>query len=354
MKRMKEIWKRWSRKKDGIFNRKKENVEGVKRAPWFPVRGVKVGHWTDAEALTGCTVILTPGGAVGGVDVRGSAPGTRETDLLRPGQWVERLHAILLTGGSAFGLSAASGVMKFLEEQGVGLDTGEVRVPIVPAAVLYDLAVGDPFIRPDELAGVKACVSAADEPTRGNVGAGTGATVGKVLGKDRAMKGGLGTASIALPDGLIVSAVVAVNALGHVQDPLTGEIMAGPRDDENQPTDAVGAMLFQREGKIAPIPGTHTTIGAIITNARLDKCQANRLASSAHNGLARTVAPVHTRYDGDTFFAAATGEVEASIDLVTALTAEVVEEAVIDAIDSAESIPGCPAWRDVHAGDENE
>ncbi|MDI3257701.1 MAG: P1 family peptidase [Kyrpidia sp.] len=304
---------------------------GVERAAWFPLPGVRVGHAHDLRARTGCTVILAPEGAVAGVDVRGSAPGTRETDLLDPVNLVQEVHGVLLAGGSAFGLAAADGVMRYLEERGYGLDVGVGRVPIVPGAVLFDLAVGDGSRRPDAAMGYAACETAREVPERGRVGAGAGATVGKVLGHPRAMDGGLGTAAVRLPGGLIVGAVVAVNAVGHVMDPATGEILAGPRGEDGRPLDTV-AVWSAGQGPGALLPGTNTTIGAVVTNARLTKVQANKVAAMAHDGLARVIRPAHTMYDGDTLFAVASGGVAAPVDLVGLWAAEMVAEAVLDGI----------------------
>ncbi|MDI3327882.1 MAG: P1 family peptidase [Alicyclobacillaceae bacterium] len=307
---------------------------GIERAPWFPVRGVKVGHAADFRARTGCTVVLSPEGAVGGVDVRGSAPGTRETDVLHPVNLVDTVHAVVLTGGSAYGLAAADGVMRYLEERGYGLDVGVGKVPIVPAAVLFDLAVGDGRRRPDAGMGYAACEAAREVPERGSVGAGTGATVGKVLGHSRAMSGGIGTAAVRLPGGLVVGAVVAVNALGHVQDPLTGRILAGPLGEDGRPVDALLAMAAARR-RPPFLPGTNTTIGVVVTNARLTKPGANKVAAMAHDGLARVIRPAHTLYDGDTLFVLATGEIPAEVDLVGGWAAEAVAEAILDGVRQA-------------------
>ncbi|MBE3554769.1 MAG: P1 family peptidase [Thermicanus sp.] len=311
------------------------------------VPGIKVGNWEDHEALTGCTVILCEEGAVAGVDVRGSAPGTRETDLLNPLHLVQQVHAITLSGGSAFGLDAASGVMRYLEERGIGLDVGIAKVPIVPAAVLFDLAVGNPHVRPGAEMGYEAAKRATrgDFP-QGNVGAGCGATVGKVAGLPHCMKGGLGSASIAMENGVVVGALVAVNALGEVRNPENGELLAGVRDVEN------GKLLDSIEvlGKNyhSFFPGTNTTIGVVAIGASLTKPEANKIAQMAHDGLARTIYPVHTMHDGDTLFALGTGGPHVPVDLVGTLAAKAVELAVIRAIKEASSIPGIPAWRDLN------
>ena len=299
------------------------------------VPGVKVGHWTNLEAGTGCTVVLCEPAAVAGVDVRGAAPGTRETDLLRPGSLVGRVDAILLTGGSAFGLAAASGVVQFLEERGVGFPTAAGRVPIVPAAVLFDLAIGRADVRPDPAAGFAACQAATDGPVaEGCVGAGTGATVAKLGGPigPGPIKSGLGTHATRLPDGTIVAALVAVNALGSVVDPATGEVIAGPRQGANEP----------------PRVGTNTTLGVVATTARLDSAAVNRLATIAHDGLAQAIRPAHTPYDGDTIFAIAQPTPEGGAPDLLALgaaAAEVIAAAVLRAVRTATPLHGVPAVR---------
>jgi L-aminopeptidase/D-esterase-like protein len=316
------------------------------------VPGVKVGHETLAARPTGCTVVLVERGAVAGVDVRGSAPGTRETDLLSPVNTVDEVHAIVLTGGSAFGLDAASGVMRYLEERGIGYDTGVARVPIVPAAVLFDLGVGaDSKIRPTADCGYRAAVAAtAGAVAEGNVGAGAGATVGKLAGRNRAMKGGVGSAAVVLPDGLVVAALVAVNAAGDVVDPATGLVVAGVLSADGRGLADVRQLL--RAGLAAPgRPGESTTIGVVATNARLTKTQATKVAQMAHDGLARAISPVHTPLDGDTIFALSTGSRTGPVDLLTvgALAADAVAEAVIRAVRAASGIPGYPAARDLGA-----
>ncbi|MDH4616915.1 P1 family peptidase [Brevibacillus sp. AY1] len=310
------------------------------------VPGVKVGQLQDLSAMTGCTVVVLEKGSACGVDVRGSAPGTRETDLLNPINMVEKVNAIVLTGGSAYGLDSASGVMRYLEEQGIGHNVGVGVVPIVPAAVIFDLSFGSAKIRPDQQMGYEAAKIASKDPVKqGNAGAGTGATVGKLAGGKRAMKGGLGSASIQLPNGLVVGAVVAVNAVGQVQDPVSGEILAGARDDSGKIRDALSWMIEQAS---PPVPsGTNTTIAVVASNANLNKTQANKVAQMAHNGLAKTIFPVHTMSDGDTVFAVATGGVDASVNLVGTLSAEVLAAAVVNAIKAAEGAEGLPAYRDL-------
>ena len=315
------------------------------------VAGIRVGHYTDRDAATGCTVVLCEAGAVGGVDVRGSAPGTRETDLLRPTNSVLRAHAVLLTGGSAFGLAAATGVVRYLAARGVGYDVGVTRVPIVPAAVLFDLAVGRPDAWPDDEAGYRACQAAtSSDPDEGSVGAGTGATVGKLLGHDRATKGGIGTASLKLGGGIVVGALVAVNALGDVVEPANGQIVAGARGP-NGFADAA-RQLLTGAARDASAPGANTTIGVVATNAGLTKEGANKLAQVAHDGLALAVRPAHTMHDGDTFFALATGESGESVDLTLLgmAAAEVVARAILRAVLGASSLAGVPAARDLGWG----
>jgi len=319
------------------------------------VPGIKVGHATDEEALTGCTVVLCEEGAVGGVDQRGGAPGTRETDSMQPMHLVQKAHAVVLAGGSAFGLEAATGVVRYLEERGIGYDTLVARVPIVPAAILFDLGVGDPSVRPDAAMGCAACQAADDGPVaEGNVGAGTGATVGKILGMGQAMKAGLGTASIDLGEGLVVGAIVAVNAFGDVMDPQTGRILAGARSSDGQGfADTLAVMKSLVSKTSLEFSGPRdTVIGVVATNARLNKEEANKVAQMAQDGLARTVRPAHTMFDGDTLFALATGSnnepsIEADVNTVGAYAAEVVAEAIVRAIKAAEGVAGLLAWQDL-------
>jgi L-aminopeptidase/D-esterase-like protein len=314
------------------------------------VPGVKVGHHTLAERPTGCTVVLVEAGAVAGVDVRGGAPGTRETDLLDPSALVERVHAIVLAGGSAFGLDAASGAVRFLEERGIGFDTGVARVPIVPAAILFDLHVGGkPSVRPTAQCGYLAAQAARAGPiAEGNVGAGAGATVGKLAGPGRAMKAGIGTAAIVLPDGLVVAALMAVNALGDVIDPATGRVIAGVRTADGRAL-AEGRALVRSGRAFPPRPGENTTIGVVATNAALSKAQARKVAQMAQDGLARALSPSHTPLDGDIVFALATGVRPGPVDvgLVGALAAEVTADAIVRAATQAEGSSGFPAARDL-------
>ena len=322
------------------------------------VPGLQVGHFTLSERLTGCSVVLAPEGAVGAVDVRGAAPGTRETDLLDPANLVDKVHAVLLSGGSAFGLDAASGVVRWLEEHDIGFETGYGRVPIVPAAVLFDLPLArpgdDPKARPQAEAGYAACQAAsAAQPAAGNVGAGAGACVGKLFGLDRCMKGGIGNASVRVGP-WVVGALVACNAVGDVIDPASGQVLAGARTaDGTGLLDSQRALLAGERGK-RPLPGTNTTIGVVATNATLTKAQAKRLAMSAHDGLARSIRPAHTPLDGDTLFALATGTEASSADLMllTIMAAEATALATLDAIRQAQSIettggtvPAASAWQ---------
>jgi L-aminopeptidase/D-esterase-like protein len=312
------------------------------------VVGLKVGHFTLAERPTGCTVVLAEDGAVAGVDVRGAAPGTRDTDLLAPENVVERVHGILLAGGSAFGLEAAGGVMRYLEERGVGFEFGRARVPIVPAAILFDLGVGNASIRPTAECGFKAAQSATADPVvEGSLGAGAGATVGKLLGLEHAMKGGVGSAAIALPSGLVVAALVVTNGVGDVVDPSTGRVVAGARQDDGSFADA--RELIRAGLPRPPRPAEQTTLAVVATNAKLTKAQATKVAQMAHDGLARSIYPVHTPVDGDTVFALATGAhaAEPNLILTGSLAADVTAEAVLRAVRAATGLPGLPAVRDL-------
>ena len=308
------------------------------------IAGVLVGHATDLEGATGCTAVLFDRPAVVGVDVRGSSPETRGTAGLGRTGIVRHRHGILLTGGSAFGLTAADGVIRFLEERGVGLDVGVARIPLVSAAVLFDLAVVSAAARPDAEMGYEAASSAASGAfEEGSVGAGTGASVGNILGMERAMKGGLGTASVRPggdEDGLIVAALVAVNAFGDVRDPGTGKTLAGPRLDVGGLGDTVG-LLPEAAARVRW--GENTTLGVVATNARLNTSQVQKVAEMAHDGLARAISPVHTTVDGDLVFAAALGEVDAATDVVGAWGARVLSEAVVRAVRAASGLPGLPS-----------
>lgn len=318
------------------------------------VAGIEAGHHTLTERPTGCTIILARGGAVGGVDVRGGAPGTREIALLDPVNSVEVVHAVVLSGGSAFGLDAASGAVRWLEERGIGFDAGVARVPIVPAAILFDLGTGDdPGVRPGPECGYAAAAAAASgRPlTEGSVGAGAGATVGKLYGFRRAMRGGIGTAAVRLPGDVVVGAVVAVNALGDVVDPSTGETIAGVRTEDGTALVDVRALL-RSETPIHDVAGTNTTTGVVATNARLTKAQATKLAQMAQDGVARAVYPSHLPWDGDTMFALATGEREGEPNLAVlgAVAADVVSEAIVRAVWAATGLEGIPAATDLAVG----
>ncbi len=315
------------------------------------IAGLRVGHFSDSRRPTGCTVLLCEAGAVAGVDVRGAAPGTRETDLLHPLATLELVHAILLTGGSAFGLDAAGGVMRWLEERGHGVQVGPARIPIVPAAVLFDLWLGDARIRPDAAAGHAACEAASSAaPAQGSVGAGAGASVGKLFGIGRAMKGGIGTASLTV-GAITVGALVAVNAIGDVVDPASGRVLAGAlADDRRTPINTMAALLA---GNLpAPLmAGMATTIGIVATDALLSKAQANKLAAMAHDGLSRCINPVHTASDGDALFALATGGSgkPGHLSVLGALAAEATSRAVLNAVRAALGLPDhqLPSARDL-------
>jgi L-aminopeptidase/D-esterase-like protein len=310
------------------------------------VAGIEVGHYTDDRRPTGCTMILARDGAVGGVDVRGAAPGTRETDLLAPGNFVERVHGVMLAGGSAWGLAAADGAMRWMEERGIGMDVRFGTLPILPAAVLFDLPMGDARIRPDAAAGYAACEAATGLPPReGNVGAGTGALVGKLFGVDLAMKGGIGTASVTVC-GVTVGALIACNALGDVIAPDTAQVVAGARTADGLALRDTRRALLRGEVPRPLLAGTNTTIGVVATDAVLTKVQANRLATVAHDGLARSINPVHTMSDGDTLFALATcrvpldgtGGPAPGMTVLGAMAAEVVAVATVRAVRAARSV----------------
>jgi L-aminopeptidase/D-esterase-like protein len=313
------------------------------------IPGIQVGHWTNLEAATGCTVILCPAGAVAGADVRGGAPGTRELALLDPLCTVERIHALALAGGSAFGLAAADGVMRWLEERGVGYDVGVARIPIVPAAILFDLPIGSATVRPDAAAGYAACLAATTAPvTEGNVGAGTGATVGKFLGFGRASKGGLGGASRALLDGSLVAALAVVNAAGNVVDPANQRILAGVRRVDGRGFVDVLQEAPERIGQ--PIRElktlSNTTLVVVATNVALSKTAITKVAQMAHDGLARAIRPVHTAIDGDIVFALSLGEEQGDASTVGAVAAEVVANAVVRAVQAATTLHGIPAGQE--------
>ena len=304
------------------------------------VAGIEVGHFTDTRRPTGCTVVMAREGAVGGVDVRGAAPGTRETDLLAPTNLVERVHGILLAGGSAWGLDAATGVVQWMEEHEVGFPVGPARLPLVPGAVLFDLLVGDASIRPDAAAGYRACELASTRPpAEGNVGAGAGASVGKIFGIERAMKGGIGTASVTV-EGITVGAIIACNALGDVIDPDTALPIAGARTRNGKSLVDSRRALLRGEPPKPHLAGTNTTIGVIATDAVITKAQASRLATVGHDGLARSINPVHTMSDGDTLFALGTGRAGKSLGMMVlgTMAAEAVALAVVRAVRAAQGI----------------
>ena len=306
------------------------------------ISGFRVGHGTDTNGCTGCTVILCPEGTVGGVDIRGSAAGSREMDALSPMHLVPHVHAVLLAGGSAFGLDAAGGVMRYLEEHGIGFDVQVTHVPIVPAAILFDLRLGDYRARPDAQMAYQACRRATSGPIEeGSVGAGTGATVGKLLGMPHATKSGLGTAAVELNGRLRVAALVAVNAFGDVRDPATSRVLAGMRTAPES-REFAGTAAAMRRGTS---PGGYRAV--VATNARLTKLQATKMAQVAQHGLVRTISPVHTTFDGDLVIGLATGEVEAEPNGVGLAAADVVAEAIVRAIKAATSLGGLPAWRDL-------
>ena len=298
------------------------------------VRGIQVGHAQDDQALTGCTVILCREGAVAGVDVRGGAPGTRETDLLNPVNMVEKIHAVVLAGGSAYGLESATGAMRYLEEQKIGLDMGVARVPIVPAAILYDLGLGRADARPDAAMGYRAAVAASSRPPlEGNVGAGAGASVGKIRGMKYASKAGIGTWSIKVND-IVIGALVAVNAVGDVVDPESGQLIAGLRSGRT--------LQAMKKNQARAAVQSNTVIGVIATNAQLTKAGATKVAQMAQDGLARAIRPAHTMYDGDTIFALATGETRADISMVGAFAAEAMAISIVRAAKMAASAGGLP------------
>lgn len=318
------------------------------------VQGIRVGHHTDARRPTGCSVVLCPEGAVAGVDVRGAAPGTRETDLLHPSNLVQAVHAIMLAGGSAWGLDSATGAVRWLEEQGAGLDIGVGRIPLVPAAVLFDVMLGDMRIRPDAAAGYAACQAAnSARPAEGSVGAGAGAVVGKLFGWQRAMKGGIGTASFTV-QGVTVGALVACNALGDVYNPYTGTLIAGARTASGTALLNTRDALLRGETASSILAGSNTTIGVVATDAQITKAQAHRLAVTAHDGLARSINPVHTMSDGDTLFALGTGQSGQTLGMVTLSTmaAEAVAVATARAVLLAQSVQVpeqavLPSWQDL-------
>jgi len=311
------------------------------------VPGILVGHAQDERAGTGCTVILCGGDIVASVDVRGGAPGTRETDCLDPSTFISCVQAIYLGGGSAFGLDGACGVMRFLEEKKAGFDVGVCRVPIVPGAVIFDLLVGDPLVRPDAAMGLRACRAAGETVAQGNVGAGTGATVGKAGGISRAMKGGLGTASVSARD-LVVAAIVVVNCYGDIVDPATGQTVAGALNEKGDGFAGALRLIAENPSGGNPFVG-NTTIGVVATNARMAKAQAKRVAMMAHDGYARAINPIHTAHDGDTVFCLATGKVDADVTVIGSLAAQAMTRAILSGVKSAASAYGVPGFEEIRA-----
>jgi L-aminopeptidase/D-esterase-like protein len=309
------------------------------------VPGIRVGHATNLEAVTGCTVVICPPNTVGGVDVRGGAPGTRETALLDPLRNVQVVNAVMLSGGSAYGLAAADGVMRYLEEHGTGYQTGTGHlVPIVPAAILFDLGIGRGDVRPDAAMGYAACAAATTDPVaQGSIGAGTGCRVGAMLGNELATKGGIGSAKMELDDGLVVAALVAVNAVGDVVSD-DSQILGGLRLPDGGFAGVLNMLRLMPRPQVAAREGENTVIGVVATNARLTKTQVNKVAQMAHDGLARAVRPAHTMYDGDTLFALATGEIPADVNLIGAYAAEVTAEAIRNGVRAAASLGGVRSW----------
>ena len=319
----------------------------MRQIEFSEIEGIKVGHAQDLEAVTGCTVIISEKGATVGVDVRGGSPGTRETDLLNPVNLMQNAHAILLAGGSAFGLDAAAGVMQYLEENRIGFDVQVTRVPIVCGAVLFDLTIGDYKVRPDKEMGYQACLNASSvECRQGCIGAGTGATVGKILGMPQAMKSGLGYFALQV-DALKVGALVAVNCLGDVVDPLIGKKLAGPLKEDMQTLADTEEIMIKSCFDKKSLFNRNTTIGVVATNAAFSKAQVTKLASMAQDGYARTMKPAHSMYDGDTIFAMSTGSIEADLSVVGLLAARVMERAVIAAVENAKSLCGLKCYADL-------
>ena len=310
------------------------------------VKGIKVGQVQQMEGLTGCSVIICEEGAVCGVDVRGSAPGTRETDLLDPINMIQKVHAVVLSGGSAFGLEATCGVSKYLEENGIGFDVGVAKVPIVTGAVLFDLGVGDPKCRPNIDMGYEACkVASSTNLEQGNFGAGCGATVGKIKGSNFCTKGGIGSYSIKLDNGLVAAALIAVNAFGDVYE--EGKVIAGVLNDSKDEFLNTYDLMKQGVNK-GGFNIDNTTIGVVATNAKLDKAQCKKVSQMAHNGYAKTIFPIHTPHDGDTIFTLATGEIETDVTLLGSLATEVVEKSIINAIKNAKSINNIPSYNEIN------
>ncbi len=319
----------------------------MKEIPFTDIEGLDVGHAQNLEGPTGVTVLLAKAGAAVGVDVRGGAPGTRETDLLKPVNLVQKAHGVFLAGGSAFGLDAAAGIMQYLEERGIGFDVQVTRVPVVCGAVLFDLALGDHRIRPDKEMGYEACVNGeSNDSAQGNVGAGAGASVGKIYGMGRAMKSGLGSYAIEQKE-LKVGALVAVNCLGHVIDPQTGQKLAGPLSEDGKTVEDTETIMLDAFSNKKNLFSGNTTIGVVATNGHFAKTEATKLASMAQNGYARTIRPAHTMYDGDTVFAMSTGDVQADLSVVGFLAARAMEQAVMAAVKNASAFCGLPCYEDL-------
>ncbi|MGI2026181.1 P1 family peptidase [Endozoicomonas acroporae] len=319
----------------------------TQRHELFSISGLAIGHASDLERLTGVTVLRFDRGVTAGVDVRGAAPGTRETELLRPENLVDSVHAIVLCGGSALGLESMNGVSRYLEEQGIGLPTGFIRIPVVTGAVLFDQSVGDTSARPSEQMGYEATrLASRCDIEEGNVGAGTGASIGKVAGFDRATKSGIGCYAIRLKGGLVVGAVMAVNAWGDV---VTGEkLIAGTRSEDGQQF-VSGMELLMNDQAVQALPGANTTIGVVVTNGKLTKAQALKMAQMGHDGLSRAIRPAHSMYDGDTIFSAATGEVDADVNVLGVVGAKAVEQAIYRAVNTASAAGGLPSIHDIRA-----
>lgn len=314
------------------------------------IEGIKVGHVSDPVGCTGCTVILCEGGAVCGIDIRGSASGTRQVDALNISHIVEQVHAVLLSGGSSFGLDAATGVVRYLEEKGVGFDVGIAKIPIVPTAVIFDLFMGSPKARPTPEMGYQACLNAGLEVGEGSVGAGTGATVGKLFDLSRAMKGGLGTCSIGMPDGLKVAALVVVNAFGDIIDNITGKIIVGART-EAKSLELANTVNSIKQGHVKKQFGiVNTTLGVVVTNARFNKREITKVAQMAQGGLIKTISPVHTTFDGDLVFGISAGTIEADINKVGVLGEFVIAEAIKRAVKKADGFGIIPAFKDITKG----
>jgi L-aminopeptidase/D-esterase-like protein len=314
------------------------------------IKGLKVGHASNYDGYTGCTVILCEEGATCGIDIRGSASGTRQVDALSINHIVEHVHAIMLAGGSSFGLDAATGVMRYLEEKGIGFDVGPTKIPIVPTAVIFDIFFGDPKVRPTPEMGYEACVNASETVEEGSIGVGTGAAVGKIFEISRAMKGGVGTSSIVMPDGLTVASLVVVNAFGDIIDNVTGKIIAGARVSPES-LEFANTVESIKKGAVKKQFGlVNTTLGVVATNAKFDKKGITKIAQMAQGGLIKTISPVHTTFDGDLVFALATGECEADINLVGVLGEFVIAEAIKRAVKKADGFGILPAFKDITKG----